>query len=204
MKVSRLRVPLGASPEQAARLRALQRAFAQACNLLAPIVREHRCWNRVALHHLAYRQVRQALPALGSQMVCNAIYAVCRAARLVFQHPKSPFHVARWGDRPLPLLRFADNCPVYFDRHTLSVRNGRVSLFTLDGRIHLDLALCPQDESVLHSMRLLEVVLARREGGMYELTFLLQGPQQADPTAAAKPIGDPAEWPEYLMVEETA
>jgi len=204
MKFAQVRVRLTVTPDQAERLRALQQAFAQACNLLAPVVREHRCWNRVALHHLAYRQLREALPALGSQMACNAIYSVCRAARLVFQHPKSPFHVGQWGEKPLPLLRFADNCPVYFDRHTLSVRNGRVSLFTLDGRLRFDLALRPQDEAAFHSMRLLEVVLAQREGGTYELTFLLQDPHQADPTAAAKPLGDPADWPEYLMVEETA
>lgn len=206
MKSRRVSIPLSTTPEQAQQLLALQQAFAQACNLLAPVVQAHRCWNRVALHHLAYRSLREAMPALGSQMACNAIYSVCRAARLVFQHPDSPFHVARWGDKPLPLLRFADSCPVYFDRHTLSVRNGRVSLFTLDGRLRFDVGLQPQDEAAFHSMRLREVVLARRADGVFELTFWLLDAQASDAgrtdTGDAQFDGSAREWPEYLMVEE--
>ncbi|MBP6760924.1 MAG: hypothetical protein KA131_04020, partial [Thauera sp.] len=113
-----LRIRLNTTPEQKDRLLALQAAFARVCNTLAPIVRESRCWNRVALHHMTYRQLREQFPEIGSQMVCNAIYSVCRASRLVYQHPKSPFNLTRLGERPLPLLRFADSCPVYFDRHT--------------------------------------------------------------------------------------
>ena len=54
-------VPLTPSVEQYARLVALQSAFAQACNALAPVVRETRVWNRVALHHLAYKPMRERL-----------------------------------------------------------------------------------------------------------------------------------------------
>ena len=103
-----LRIPLNTSPEQTARLEALQHGFAQVCNALAPMVQHTRVWNRVALHHLAYRQLRERFPALGSQMVCNAIYSVSRTCRTVYQHPSSPFNLTRLGERPLPLLRFAD------------------------------------------------------------------------------------------------
>ena len=68
-----IRVPLNTTPEQYARLQALQTAFAQVCNALAPEVQRSRVWNRVALHHLHYRSLREKFPALGSQMVCNAI-----------------------------------------------------------------------------------------------------------------------------------
>jgi hypothetical protein len=210
MKFFRLSLNLSATPEQAERLRELQRAFAQACNLLAPVVREHRCWNRVALHHLAYRSLRQALPSLGSQMACNAIYSVCRAARLVYQHPASPFHVARWGDKPLPLLRFADSCPVYFDRHTLSVRDGRLSMFTLDGRLRFDLRLSAEQEVAFKTMRLREVVLERSAADAYRLSFLLQdkgnSESAADEPSPASIEADngAVEWPEYLMLEEAA
>jgi hypothetical protein len=132
---SLLRIPLNTTPEQARRLMALQAGFAQVCNALAPIVQQTRVWSRVALHHLAYRQLRERFPGMGSQMVCNAIYSVSRTCRLVYQHPNSPFSLARLGEKPLPLLRFADNCPVYFDRHTLSVKGGQLSMFTLDGRM---------------------------------------------------------------------
>lgn len=197
-----LYIPLDASPEQAARLQALQRGFAQVCNALAPVVQQTRVWNRVALHHLAYRQLREQFPEMGSQMVCNAIYSVSRTCRLVFQHTGSPFHLARLGDKPLPLLRFSDTCPVYFDRHTLSLKAGQLSMFTLDGRMRFQLALGVQDEAVFHERKLREIVLSRRADGVYGLSFHLAGPDEQDAGPVSTPGAD-AEIPEYVMVEET-
>ena len=53
-----LRVPLDTSADRTARLSALQAAFAEVCNAIAPTVQQTRCWNRVALHHLVYRNLR--------------------------------------------------------------------------------------------------------------------------------------------------
>ena len=158
-----IRVPLNTSPEQFARLQALQSAFADVCNALAPEVQRTRVWNRVALHHMHYRALRQKFPALGSQMVCNAIYAVSRTSRLVFQMPASPFSLAKLGSQPLPLLQFANSCPVYFDRHTLSIKGSNLSLFTLDGRMHFELTL-PEAQLVLFKVaKLKEISLTRTE-----------------------------------------
>lgn len=195
-----LHLRLDTSPDQQARLLALQAAFARLCNALAPVVRDTRCWNRVALHHMTYKGLREQFPEIGSQMVCNAIYSVCRASRLVYQHPKSPFNVARLDNSPLPLLRFADSCPVYFDRHTLSLKAGQVSMYTLDGRMRFQLALRPEDEAAFHEQKLREIVLSQQSGGGFELAFSFAetDTDAADAAAAADEI------PEYLMVEETA
>lgn len=207
-----LRIPLHASPEQVQRLQALQTGFAQVCNALAPLVQQTRVWNRVALHHLSYRQLREQFPGMGSQMVCNAIYSVSRTARMVFQHPQSPFNLARLGDKPLPLLRFADSCPVYFDRHTLSLKAGQLSMFTLDGRMRFQLALEPQAEERFHTQKLREIVLSRRGDGVYELAFMLvseaeggNAPAQTGAESAENPPGTEGaqgEIPEYIVVEE--
>ena len=199
---SLLRIPLHASPEQTERLEALQKGFAQVCNALAPLVKQTRVWNRVALHHLAYRQLREQFPEMGSQMVCNAIYSVSRTSRLVFQQPASPFFLGTWGDRPLPTLRFSDTCPVYFDRHTLSIKAGQLSMFTLDGRMRFQLELREQDEQAFHLRKLREVVLARRADGVFELSFLLAevGDKDDGPTLVAN--ATLAEIPEYVVVEE--
>ena len=198
-----LRIPLDASPEQVTRLQALQSGFAQVCNALAPLVQQTRVWNRVALHHMAYREPRVQFPEMGSQMVCNAIYSVSRTCRLVFQHPGSPFHLARLGDKPLPLLRFSDACPVYFDRHTLSLKAGQLSMFTLDGRMRFQLALGAQDEAAFHARKLREIVLSRRSDGVYELSFLLMDPgEQEAGSAPVSGVGADAEIPEYVMVDE--
>ena len=197
-----LRIVLNGSSEQRASLRSLQEVFAQVCNALAPMVQQSRCWNRVTLHHLAYNQMREQFPAMGSQMVCNAIYSVSRTSRLVYQHPASPFNLSRLGDKPLPLLRFTDTCPVYFDRHTLSVKDRQLSMYTLDGRIRFHLALRAEDEASFHENKLREIVLSRTSTGGFELSFLFLLNPASPEEAVTTPNQDPGEIPEYVMIDE--
>ena len=205
-----IRVPLNTSPEQYARLCALRVVFAQVCNQLAPSVQQSRVWNRVALHHLHYRALRAQFPALGSQMVCNAIYAVSKMARLIYQHPQSPFNPALKPGAALPLLRFADSCPVYFDRHTLSIKPGQLSLFTMDGRMRFDLTLEPEKLAVFEQAKLREIVLNERTDKGFELSFHLdttEVAEAAEPDAPAEAVAQGAASaaliPEYVSVEVT-
>ena len=195
-----LHIPLNTSPEQVARLQALQTAFAEVCNALAPIVQQNRCWNRVTLHHLAYRTLRERFPHIGSQMVCNAIYSVSRTCRIVFQHPESPWNIAKLGDRPLPLMRFLPNSPVYFDRHTLSLKDGRLSMYTLDGRMRFQIELKAEDEARFHDGKLREIVLGNTPQG-FQLSFHFSPEQEAD-SAAAPTAETSGELPEYLLVKD--
>ena len=202
-----LRIPLETTPAKVQRLLQLQQGFAQLCNALAPLVQQTRVWNRVALHHLAYRQLREAFPQMGSQMVCNAIYSVSRTCRLVFQSPSSPLHLDKLGDRPLPLLRFGANSPVYFDRHTLSIKAGQLSMFTLDGRMRFELALAPEVQQRFAQQKLREVVLQQGQASAsgvpsFALVFLLVDHQQEQDGASALPPPQPGELPEYVMVDE--
>ena len=207
-----IRVPLNSSPEQFERLLALQSAFAEVCNALAPEVQRSKVWNRVALHHLHYRNLRERFPALGSQMICNAIYAVSRTSRLVFQSPASPFSLAKLGTKPLPLLNFANSCPVYFDRHTLSIKGTQLSLFTLDGRMHFELTLPAEQLLLFKVAKLREISLIRRLDNMFELSFWLESavaPQIMDTSSAAVlgaltaplPEGSTSLIPSYVSVE---
>lgn len=203
-----IRVPLDTTAEQHARLCALRVVFAQVCNQLSPHVQQSRVWNRVALHHLHYHALRTQFPALGSQMVCNAIYAVSKMARLVYQHPKSPYNPALNPGAALPLLRFADSCPVYFDRHTLSLKPGQLSLFTMDGRMRFELTLGEDKLAVFDQAKLREIVLNERIDKVFELSFFLDSADAADPgeitlpTGQTAPSAPPARWiPEYVSVE---
>ena len=207
-----IRVPLNSSPEQFERLLALQAAFAEVCNVLAPEVQRSKVWNRVALHHLHYRNLRERFPALGSQMICNAIYAVSRTSRLVFQTPASPFSLAKLGTKPLPLLNFANSCPVYFDRHTLSIKGTQLSLFTLDGRMHFELTLPAEQLLLFKVAKLREISLTRRLDNLFELSFWLDTtvtPQIVVTSSAAVlaalsaplPEGSSSLIPDYVSVE---
>lgn len=201
-----VRVSLNTTQQHAQRLVALQAAFAAVCNALAPLVQQTRCWNRVALHHMAYKQLRQQFPDLGSQMVCNAIYSVSRTSRIVYQHPQSPFNVARLGDKPLPRLHFLPQSPVYFDRHTLSIKDGQVSMYTLDGRMRFQINLEPGEEERFRNEKLREIVLAPK-AGTFQLSFYFaqNAPDDADDAPAPESrTASPAELPEYIVVSSDA
>jgi len=194
----RFSIPLRAGPDQVERLLRLQEVFVQACNSLTPLVRETRCWNRVGLHHLAYRRLREQFPQLGSQMSCNAIYSVSRACRLVYQNGPGALLPVRHPDAPLPLIMFEKRAPVFFDRHTLSLRDGGVSMFTLDGRMRFQVDLGVEQEAHFVHDRLREVVL-QPIGGLFHLCFVFT-PADADESLEAHGPN----LPEYLIVQHPA
>ena len=207
-----IRVPLHTSPEQHARLCALRAVFARVCNELTPQVQQSRVWNRVALHHLHYRGLRARFPELGSQMVCNAIYAVSKMSRLIYQAAASPYNVSRYPGKSLPLLKFADSCPVYFDRHTLSIKPGQLSLFTMDGRMRFELQLEADRLALFERAKLREIVLKERLDKTFELSFYLVSAHAPELTEGAEDdvsdeaLGDAAaapesSIPEYVSVE---
>ena len=124
-------IRLNVTCAEAAALHALRTAYADACNRLVPIVREHRCWNRVGLHNHAYSRLRAETP-LGSQMACNAIYGVCKAY-------KAQKALGRISKDAVPLVRFARGS-VHYDKRTYTLKADALSLNTLEGRIRVALS----------------------------------------------------------------
>ena len=196
--------------EQHERLFKLQTAFAALCNELAPFVSDQQCWNRVTLHHLKYKEMRLKYPEMGSQMVCNAIYAVSKISRLVYQHPSSPYNIKALQGRKLPTVRFSDTCPVYFDSHTLTVTNQQLSMFTMDGRIKFELVLTPQQRELISGRKLLEITLSRGKDEKFMLSFYFEKPQAAKFVPAANlkfdangGVRQSIGLPEYVGIEES-
>jgi IS605 OrfB family transposase len=130
-------IRLKVTQEQEELLLRLQEAFLAACNSIVPTSMEHRCWNRVALHNLVYRQVRQT-SSLGSQMVCNAIFAVCKAYKAIT--------VVK--DEPIPQIQFHKNRSVHFDKRTYSIKGATLSLYTLEGRQRFPMRMGPFQETI--------------------------------------------------------
>ncbi len=123
-------IKLEVTKEQSTLLFALQAAFVLACNQIAPFAIEHRCWNRVALHNLSYSAIR-ASSLLGSQMVCNAIFSVCKAYKAK--------RIAK--NENIPTICFHKNRSVHFDQRTYSLKGNILSLYTLEGRIRVPMKL---------------------------------------------------------------
>jgi putative transposase len=128
-------IKLSVTKEQSEKLSALQEAYLSVCNQIVPIAIEHRCWNRVALHNLSYSKVRETSP-LGSQMVCNAIFSVCKAYKNKL--------IAK-GEN-IPVIRFHRHRSVHFDKRTYTIRGNGLTLYTLQGRIQVSMQRGPFQE----------------------------------------------------------
>jgi putative transposase len=141
---------------QADALVAVQTAFADACNKVVPYAVEHRCWNRVALHHLAYYPVK-AQTSVGSQMVCNAIAAVCEAYKALRLKK----------DAAVPAITFRPMGSVHFDKRTYALRADTVSLKTLDGRVLVPYVAGQRQRALLRTGVPKEAELVLRKGIWY-------------------------------------
>ena len=192
---SEIHIIFGVDEQMRERLDRLRVEFAKACNWVAPIARANHCWNRVALHHLTYHQLRRQFPDLGSQMACNAIYSVCRSYRLILEHPQSPLFGRKIQEGQLPELQFLDRSPVFFDRHTLSLQNNRLSLFTLEGRLRFGIELNAQDELKFRTEKLREIQLLAN-GHQYMMKMLMIGGE----TKVADLDLPQTPWPDYFIL----
>ncbi len=131
-------IKLVTTAQESALLSAVQRESARVCNTLVLLAHKNNCWNHVKLHRLAYYPTR-ATTKLGSQMVCNALKAVCNA----FKSMKSK------KAKELPVSIFKPTSSVHYDKKTYSFKDGALSLYTLSGRIVLPMALGkPQKEYI--------------------------------------------------------
>jgi IS605 OrfB family transposase len=172
-------IRLEPSPEQAAALAALQTAYANACNILVPVVQGNRVWNRVALHNLAYDLLRKQTP-LGSQMCCNAIFSVCKA----YKAQKALGRIRK--DAPVPEIRF-DRGSVHFDKRTYSFKGEAVSLNTLSGRMAIPMRLGNHQRRILESGVPKEAELVFRKGRWY--FNLVVESSEAQPVATGPLMG---------------
>lgn len=131
MVIRTISLKLQTTPEQSATLGLLAEQFSQACNAIVPFVVEYRCWNQVKLHHLSYYTLREKMPELGSQMVCQAIQRVVDAYKAL----KANRGIA--SDKPVPVISFIPKS-VIFDKKTYTLlKEDRLSLFTQTGRTRI-------------------------------------------------------------------
>ena len=163
--MQRLSIPLNLDEPGLKRLLALQVRFAQACQATYRVAVDHNCFSRVALHHLAYKQVREAFADLGAQLVSNAIYVVSATAK--------------GGTYRLKPESFGAKLPVVFDRKTVSVSRNQISLFTLEGRLRLNLEISPEVQELFEGSELKEIHLQRNTKG-FALVFFVKSLQAVE------------------------
>ena len=158
-------LPLNADPKAGQMLLELQAEFSRACCFAAEVAFQNSCYSRVALHHLAYKSLREAFPGLGAQLSSNSIYAVCKAARALSNR------------RAFGPMIFNLQAPVFFDHHTFSVRDGILSLFTLEGRLKIQLPVSKELDHALRTLSLKEALLEQHDAQFF-LTFFFKHAEQ--------------------------
>jgi putative transposase len=149
-------IALDVPPDQHQIFQELNLAFLAACNAISPVAMEKRCWNRVALHNLVYSQIRKSSP-LGSQMVCNAIFSVCKA-----------YKAKNIGEEePVSLVKFHSNRSVHFDKRTYSIQDNLLSLYTLEGRLRIPMRMGPFQAGIFAKGQQREAELICKKGRWY-------------------------------------
>jgi putative transposase len=166
--------------EQAQSFKSLAETFASGCNAIVPFAQEHRCWNRVALHNLAYTAVRTAYPALGSQMTCNAIHKVASAYKTL----KANKGIKK--DITVPSIVFKPKS-VHFDKRTYSIKSDVLSLFTMTGREKVQFVLGKYQSNLLIQGSATEAELICKKGQWY-FNLVLDIPD-ADPSTGNGVMG---------------
>lgn len=165
-------LPLEPTAEQRQGLFDLQASYAQACNTIAKAAQRERCWNRNKLHHHVYYPVRDTSP-LGAQMVCNAIFSVCKAYKsLAEQNRILP-------NKPVPQIQFKKRS-IHFDKRTYTLNKDQtVALYTLQGRITVPFRMGEHQEKWLSAGVPKEAELVTKKGKWYfHLVLELEAPPE--------------------------
>lgn len=163
-------IKLATTNEHTDKLGQLQKAFNRACNTIVLISMKNRCWNQVDLHKLSYYTIRNETAKenskLGSQMVCNAIKAVCNTYKALKISKKTP----------MPHIAFRSDASVHFDKRTYSFRNNNLYLYTLAGRVSLPMTLgdFQQDYLLKGNPREAELIHKR---GVWFFNLILEFPE---------------------------
>ena len=160
--------------EQAQSFKELSETFAGACNEIVPVAQEHRCWNRVALHHLSYNSTRVTYPELGSQMTCNAIHKVSSAYKTL-QSNKG----IKKGE-PVPPIQFSPKS-VHFDKRTYSIKDETLSLFTMIGRVKVPFVMGNHQRNLFNQGSATEAELICKKGQWF-FNLVLDLPDAAPAT----------------------
>ena len=126
------------------KLQRTQALFRRACNLLVDIIREDtekklRLWQRYNLHHAGYYRVREAVPELGAQLVCNAVRAVSAAYKTLLSNNSK---YAKDKKLELPKIVFK-NVGIHLDARTLTFSKDRTTATVFTSQKRVSVRLCP-------------------------------------------------------------
>ena len=128
-----------ASPDERRMLFATMERYNAACNAASPVAFSERQFSNIGLQKRLYYSIRETF-GLSAQMAQLAIRKVAGSYRSTTEAIKEQNKVLAALGKPLKSLSeisFREHGAVCYDARVLSIGQNRVSIWTLDGRIHL-------------------------------------------------------------------
>lgn len=122
-------VRIEATPDQAQAVSDTCAAYLDCCNMVSRVVWEHKVLGQKALHQLVYRRLRDEY-RVKSQMAQSSIIRVIGNYRTIKEMHGSPWAASR------PEYR-SSGYDLVWNRDYSILKDGRLSINTLDGRIKL-------------------------------------------------------------------
>lgn len=133
------RIMLDTTAEQEEMLRRTMRLTNACCDYMSGLAFDNKVFGRFSLQRFAYRQTRDAFPALASQVVIRAIAKVADA----YDHDRER------------LRTFKPEGAISYDSRILSFRltSKSVSIWTISGRLKIPFRCGPRQLELLHGKR---------------------------------------------------
>lgn len=181
MPVTPTRLELELPAYEQSKLLQLQQVFAALCNEVSAVAQREGCWGRVRLHHLVYSDLRAAHPHVGAQHICNAVYAVSKAFRVLLSRSnlttESPGrHSSR--TKVIPMIHFVETNPVYFDRKSMSAGPDSLSILGVGGRIKIPMAIPTGFLNTFQHEGIKEITLIKYPKGSFFIEIWTNGDVQ--------------------------
>jgi IS605 OrfB family transposase len=153
-------IKLAVEKDDFPKLLTVQAEFANACNLCVPLVCEHRCWNGDDLHRYTYFMLGRETP-LHSQMRCNVRRRVCTMYKSLNSNGRID------PKKPVPEIDFK-RTSVHYDKRTYTLlKNGLLSLYTLEGRVKVRMLPGEFQKKLLATGKPKEAELVFKNGCFY-------------------------------------
>lgn len=154
-------IKLLTTKEQDSLLSELQTLFAKTCNTVVPFAVDNHCTNAVKLHHLAYYAVREEVPSIGSQMVCNSIRKVSTSYKSLATNRKLS------KKDKFPIISFSAKTSIHFDKKSYTFKDNAISLFTTQGRIIVPMKIGKFQQNYLDIGKNKEAELVNKKKGWF-------------------------------------
>ncbi|MFQ5795281.1 MAG: RNA-guided endonuclease InsQ/TnpB family protein [Candidatus Bipolaricaulia bacterium] len=172
-----LKVKLNPGTQEKRALDDTMHLVSEVANYIANVAHENRCWNKVALHHLTYYDVREKF-ALPANLACTTRDKVAEACKSAKTKRKR---------------KFSRYTPIRLDARTFGIlKDGRASISTVQERIRVHMEMGDWQRSVLNTWKVngaAEITYRKQTDTHYLHIVVKRNVDPPEPTERNRTVG---------------